>query len=287
MEFKKGARPIESSAVKDHYTLHQYKKPSLEKYASTWKSWLVNSDEKSLAGLDDFSNIDYTQGTSQTFDQFVIRYAKQKEIAAFVGDFQYHACITKNLNFKWIKSVDELATGHALIISMPFSDLGTAHPDFDNILKKCNSLNIPVCLDLAYWGIAKNIFLDLKLYPCVTEVTASLSKAFYTLENHRVGVRFSRQYLDDGISMLNEVQMQNFFSMSLGIHYMEKFSCDWNWQNYKEKYQTICQSHCLNTTDVIIFGTSAHNKYSYLNRGIPENNRICISPLLKDTINDC
>ena len=47
------------------------------------------------------------------------------------------------------------------------------------------------------------------MYPCITDVTCSLSKPFFTLENHRVGIRWTRDYVDDGVSMLNEVSMQN------------------------------------------------------------------------------
>lgn len=85
--------------------------------------------------------------------------------------------------------------------------------------------------------------------------------------------------------MLNEVHMQNFYSMSLGMHFMDKFSCDWNWQRHSQAYQNICRQLELFSTDTIIFGTSKNDKYSYLNRGIPDNHRVCISHLLKD-IND-
>lgn len=283
----KGARPIESDDVRIHYSTHSFVIPSLEEYSSIWRRWLQTSADKALIGLEKFVYADYTQGTSQTFDHFVLRYSRSRKIVNFIGDFQYHSCISKKLNFRTITNYQELDSNHALIISIPFSDYGTMHPDLDNILLICNKLNIPVCADLAYWGISKNIHLDLDRYYCITELTSSLSKPYYTLENHRIGIRFSRQYLDDGISMLNEVKMQNFFSMSLGIHYMKKFSSDWNWQQYSTKYLQTCQELELKTTDTIIFGISTNNKYAHHNRGIPANHRVCISSLLKENINDC
>lgn len=286
IQFNKGARPIESRAVHEHYCAYKFIKPSLNDYARHWRHWMTSSNDKTLLGLENFSSNDYTCGTSHAFDQFVLRHALDKEIAVFVGDFQYHSCISKKLNFKYLSSLDMLHNNHAVIISVPFSDFGILHPEFDSILASCNVLNVPVCIDLAYWGIAKNVFLDLNRYQCIQEVVCSLSKPFCTLENHRIGIRFSRSYLDDGISMLNEVQMQNFYSMSLGMHFMQKFSCDWNWQTYSEMYYKICQQLELLYTDTIIFGISKHNKYSYLNRGIPDNHRVCISHLLKDTNND-
>ena len=72
-------------------------------------------------------------------------------------------------------------------------------------------------------GYCKNIHIDLNQFPAIKEVTCSLSKPFYTLENHRVGVRFTKDYVDDGVSMLNEVKMQNNYSMALGVKYMKNF----------------------------------------------------------------
>lgn len=285
--FARGARPIKSLDVDAHYCTHVFVSSSLENYSSVWRTWLQNSTDKSLVGLEKFMYADYTQGTSQTFDHFVLRHSRSRKIVNLIGDFQYHSCIAKKINFQVLTSFNELKSDQALILSIPFSDYGKLHPDIDLILTKCNELGIPVCADLAYWGISKNIRLDLDKYHCITEVTSSLSKSFYTLENHRIGIRFSKDYLDDGISMLNEVQMQNLYSMSLGIHYMQKFSADWNWQQHSPRYLQICQELELETTDTIIFGLSSSNKYFYLNRGIPDNHRVCISSLLKENINDC
>ena len=113
----------------------------------------------------------------------------------------------------------------------------------------------------------------------MTEVTCSLSKPFHTLENHRVGVRFTQNYQDDGISMINEVKMQNNYSMSLGCYFMEKFGCDFMWNTYEEKYHHVCSYMALSETDTVIFGLG-NNTYSAYNRGIPGNNRVCISEKL-------
>jgi hypothetical protein len=285
--FTKGARPIELLQINQHYTQHSFVKYSLKEYTELWRHWLTTSNDKILKGLESFVYGDYTQGTSHTFDHFVLRHSQQREIVNFVGDFQYHACISKKLKFRTVSNCNELSGSHALILSIPFSDFGIMHPDTESILLRCNYLGIPVCIDLAYWGIARNICLDLNKYPCITEVTSSLSKSFYTLENHRVGIRFSRQYLDDGISMLNEVQMQNFFSMSLGAHYMKTFSADWNWKHNESNYLKICQNFELTPTDTIIFGLSSLDKYAYLNRGNVASHRVCVSSLLKENIDDC
>jgi len=280
MTLIKGARPIRLSKVLDHYQTHEFANVDIGCYTQLWRTWLTANKFKTIAGLDQFKYADYTCGTSQTFDHFVIKHAR-KEIAVLCGDFQYHACVARPNQFTYI--TDTVHAGQALIISLPFSDFGHEHPQFKSILNQCNQLGVPVCLDLAYWGIAKNVHIDLDQYPCITEITSSLSKPFFTLENHRVGVRFSREYQNDGISMINEVKMQNTFSMSLGIHFMTKYSADWTWEELCDQYQDICLQNNLTTTDTLIFALGDQERHSEFNRGIAGNFRVCISELFKNT----
>lgn len=275
MNFQRGARPIQSRAVADHLTNHLYREVEIKEYSNVWRNWLEQSNSKIISGLDEFIYADYTAGTSQTFDHFLLKHHDRK-IVALTGEFQYHRCAGKRIEF----SVN-ITKDSALIISVPFSDMGQVHPEFNDLMFMCNELDVPVCLDLAYWGISRNVYLDLEQFPCVTEVTASLSKPFFTLERHRVGIRFTREYQDDGISMTNEVSMSNSYSMSLGVHYMKNFSCDYMWKTYWEQYYETCNKFNLSKTNTVIFGLGGE-EYAEYNRGIPGNNRVCISASLSD-----
>tara|TARA_B100002019_G_scaffold272395_1_gene267577 strand:+ start:1308 stop:2180 length:873 start_codon:yes stop_codon:yes gene_type:complete len=285
----RGARPIRNSEVLDfHNQLPKLENVSLEHYDSVWREWMNYGELNSITGLEEFNFADYTQGTSQTFDQFILRHSKDREILVLKGDFQYHACLGKHVEFKYVDYPHQLESVirgpdlHALIISAPFSDFGCIHPDFDNILRVCNVMQIPVCLDLAYWGISKHIHLELEMYPCITDVTCSLSKPFFTLENHRVGIRWTREYVDDGVSMLNEVSMQNNHSMSLGVEYMRHFGPDYNWTKYAEAYGDICHDEDLVWSDTVIFGLGDDVRHAEFNRGVHGNYRVCISEWLGD-----
>lgn len=275
MKHQRGARPIPCTEVKNWLSKYSYKNVSLSDYTSVWKTWLENSTHKTLTGLDNFIYSDYTQGTSQTFDHFLLKH-HNREVVVFPGEFQYHQCAGRHLKFS-----DVITEKSALIISVPFSDLGKVHPKLFDTLHQCNNLGVPVCIDLAYWGISKNVELDLNKFPCITEMTSSLSKPFFTLEQHRVGIRFCRDYANDGISMINEVGMSNAYSMSLGVHYMEKFDCDYMWNTFKDSYYLTCSELDLTPTDTVIFGIGG-TEYQQYNRGIPENNRVCISHNLRD-----
>lgn len=285
----RGARPIRNREVLDfHNKLNDVKIPTLVEYERVWREWLNFSKHKSLVGLDNFKIADYTQGTSQSFDNFILRHSKDREILVLSGDFQYHACLGKHVEFKYVDYPHHLEGTlqgpglHALLISAPFSDYGCLHPDFEEIMRICNVMDIPVCLDLAYWGISKHIHIDLNEFPAIKEVTCSLSKPFFTLENHRVGIRFTRDYVDDGISMLNEVKMANNFSMGLGVEYMKNFNPDYNWNKYGKQYEDVCHEEDLVWTDTVIFGLGDDARHQEFNRGVRGNYRVCISDWLSD-----
>ena len=75
----RGARPIKNKEISDfhfHIEKNDIHIPTLDEYSNVWKEWLNYSNSKSLLGLDNFSFADYTQGTSQTFDQFILRHSK-------------------------------------------------------------------------------------------------------------------------------------------------------------------------------------------------------------------
>ena len=282
----RGARPVKDSSIAEYYSEHVFTGTSIDQYVETWRAWLTTSNNKSLSGLDKFTYAHYTQGTSQSFDNFAIRNSKSKTIVTLHGEFQYHQCLGKHFNFTTL-TVDELMRAseqdaYALLISAPFSDMGNTHPNFDSIMDLCNKLDIPVCLDLAYWGIAKDVHIDLSLYPAIKEVVCSLSKPFHTLETHRVGIRFAVEYFDDGISMLNEVDMNNCYSMSLGIHYMTRYSSDYMWETYGDKYNTICEKYKLAYCNTVIFGISSADADIQYNRGLPNHHRLCVSQYLTE-----
>ncbi len=285
----RGARPIRNKEILDfHNSIGMPKETTLEEYANVWRNWINFSESKNLNGLDKFGFADYTQGTSQAFDNFILRHCKDKQINVLKGDFQYHACLGKHVEFNYVEyphHFESVLNGpdlHALLISAPFSDFGCIHPDFEHIMRICVAHNIPVCLDLAYWGIAKHVHINLDAFPCIKEVTCSLSKPFFTLENHRVGIRFTKDYVDDGISMLNEVKMANNYSMALGVEYMKNFGPDYNWDKYIDLYQNICHEQDLVWTDTVIFGLGDDIRHKNFSRGVSGNYRVCVSEWLND-----
>lgn len=285
MNFTIGARPIKRKKYLDFYktAITNLSRVELDEYLATFRRWIVDSKTKTILGLDAFTESHFTNGTSQAFDHFILRH-HNKRIVTFAGEFQYHGAITRHSSIRnrVITSAEQLCSGDAFIISCPFSDLGAKHPLMDEALTQCNLLGIPVLIDLAYWGISKDVMLDLSKNWCVEEVTCSLSKPFWVLETHRIGIRFTRSYIDGGISMINEVGMTNNMSRFLGTEFMNQWSCDAAWEQ-QEEYLTLVNNLNLQPTNCVIFALDRNDKYSEFNRGIVGSNRICISNYLSDT----
>jgi hypothetical protein len=280
MKPQRGARPIRSKEVYQHHHDFGYQPVSLLEYTDTWRRWITTSKTKTLDGLEKFQHADFVNGTSQTFDHFWLKHRDRRPVS-LRGEFQYHACVNKSWKFCWIDSADNLRPGDCLVISLPFSDSGCQHADWQSILDRCDDLDIPVCVDLAYWGISQSVDLDLDSHQCIQQLTCSLSKPFCTLENHRVGIRFSRHYNNDGISMINETNMQNIYSMSLGCYFMMEFTCDWIPEKFRSAQIAACEGLALVAADTVIFG-HGNSDYEEYNRGVPNSNRICISEFLHD-----
>ena len=284
MMLLKNGQGIVSKEIFEHYTQFEYSTIEPDVYSEVWRDWLTYSENKSLFGLDNFVYSDAIHGTRHAFDHFVLRHCRDRSILALKGEFQYHECTSGALAFEYIDHdiyyLERSRGTAALIISAPFSDFGCMHPMFDDLMDACYRNDIPVCLDLAYWGIARNIHIDLARYPAIEEVVCSLSKPFYVLANHRVGIRFSRKYANDGISMTNEANMQNMYSMGLAAHFMRHFSPDWAWKTYEDRYYDVCAAEDLVFTDTVIFGLGDNVRHSNYNRGVSGNYRVCVSKLL-------
>ena len=280
----RGAKPIPNSDIKKDIiswnTLTSiYDDTILQKFKDKFVSWIANSKYNRLEGLEAYKDISYVHGTIQSFDHFYL-IQKKKRFRFFKGEFFYHKCsFQHDWNWAYIED-DEIKRGDAVILSVPFSDSGKQHPLLtQDFLNYCDENSIPVMLDFAYYPMAKNIDVNLN-HNCIQLITFSLSKAFYGMEHLRVGIRMVNDFrhVDDGIGAFNEQQMINRVGAAIGYELMSKYSVDYNWDTFGEKYSNVCKEMNLEETDCVMFGIGG-DEYNYLNRG-SDKNRVCISDLL-------
>ena len=81
-------------------------------------------------------------GTAQAFDHWYWRH-KNRTFRFYKGEFMYHGAVLKHGGL-WSYIEDrKLQSNDAVIISVPFSDYGSQHPNLDYILNQCTALGIP------------------------------------------------------------------------------------------------------------------------------------------------
>ena len=106
----------------------------------------------------------------------------------------------------------------------------------------------------------------------------SLSKAFYSLDRLRVGMRLKREFNDDPIDVFNSIGMVNLFGIHVGNELINKYSPDFLVEKYKNKQIDICNSLKIQPSKCIIFGLG-NNDFVEYNRG-GSFNRVGLSSLL-------
>ena len=255
-------------------------------YKHNFKSWIQSSKLNNIRGLDNFPHITITNGTSEAFSMFMMRHCN-RHFKFFIGDFIMHKVSSNimNADWSWFTMCSELKHYDAVIISCPFSNTGCKHEEMEAILSTCNRLNIPVLIDLAYFGTTSNLDITLN-YNCVEEVTFSLGKTFPII-GARAGIRFQKTEIDDAINFANQSGIVNNFACLLGNHALSEFSPDYIWKKYASIAEKIADMLSAGTTQSAIFLTSTDEKWSTLRRA-PENDeraRLCISNILLQEYN--
>lgn len=250
-------------------------------FCNVFDKYIRGSKLNKLRGLDDFIYKSYTNGTSQSFDTFWMRH-KDKRFKCFKGEFFYHkANWRKYYSWDYIEDTG-VSFNDAVVISLPFSDYCKEHPKMIEVLDKCEELKVPVLIDCAWYLIAKNIRLDFSKYTCIEDITFSLSKGFYDAPKLRAGIRYSRNYHDDNIHIMNEWKQYNHLSAYVGIQLLNKFGPDYAWTKWGERYKNYCVSNNFEESDCVGFAFGGE-KYKELNRGT-EVNRLCIAKEIGDGV---
>jgi hypothetical protein len=248
-------------------------------YFELYKHWMLSS-HPNITGLNQFHTPCYTNGTSESFAHFYIKYHQAKRLRLMRGEYFFHQWIYKTHyadRFAWLED-EPLAEGDVLLISVPFANSGTYPRNLELMLNECDELNIPVMLDLAYINLAVDFTIDLT-HPCIKYVVTSLSKTF-PIENWRVGIRWQRDDSEDPLTIINEdgYEYINVQSMSLGVSMMTEYEADWTFNQYRSRQLAECEKLDLLPSDSVYFGLDYSGKWSEYSRG-GDVNRLCFTRL--------
>ena len=244
-------------------------------FCSEYLDWIQSNKRNDILGFSHFHHISMTNGTSEAMQMFMMRHNNRK-FKFFKGDFMMHKVTSNSMHndWSWIHNADEVTADSAVIISCPFSDFGSEHPQMQKLLNICDSWDIPVLIDMAYFGMCHNIEIDLS-HKCIEEVTFSLGKTFPII-GARAGIRLHKTEVDDAVLFANQHGIVNNFGAMIGLTCIESWDSDYIVRTYKDTQLQVCDTLGVGATKCIIFATSKKKVWAPLNRG-NESSRLCIA----------
>ena len=240
-------------------------------------------------GYEQYDQICYTHGTTESFSQFYVRYRNAKRLRIKKGDYFYHSMMQKlwyGDNFAWLDD-DKIQEGDVLIISVPFAQTGDVPDNLENILNECDEKSVPVLLDMAYLNISNGLEINLD-HPCIEYVTSSLSKTF-PVELNRIGIRLQKTKFEDQLYVINEdgynyINLQNCY---VATQLMDRFPADYIYKKYLPKQQQYCKELDLTPSKCVIFGLDKKQKHTqYKRRQDDVMARLCFSRVWDGRMDD-
>ena len=159
-------------------------------------------------------------------------------------------------------------------MSVPFSDTGGLPKNYHKIMQACESLQIPVLLDLAYISLAKGLEFNVD-YKCIDTITTSLSKVF-PVAHWRIGLRMQRENIDDTLDAYEINSYLNTHSVNVAHNLIKQYSATWSFDKFREQQLLLCIEQGVSPSPSFIFGIDKENKYPQYNRG-GDSNRLCFA----------
>ena len=248
-------------------------KLSYTEFDNAWRKWLTSETYNNIVGLDQFKYSAFSPGTTDSFGEFISRY-RNRRIRVSKSDFVLTKilCRTYERNLCFLEN-DLLQRGDILIMSFPFSGNGSYHPKYENVLDTCDTLDIPVFVDGAYFGISSNMHYPLQR-DCVKDFSVSLSKNLAG-NSLRLGIRFTKDEVDDGMTAgLLGSDVYDRLGAYISIKLLEKFSHKSVVDRHINNSNKICLNNNLTPTNTFTIGIGTPEMEEF-KRG--DYVRVCIS----------
>ena len=215
-----------------------------EQFKEEIDKWIHSHKRIKFTGLEQFPDRNVVLGVTQQLDDLHMQY--KGRIAVFKGDYRYHWRLDPNVH---CRALHTLVYPDIVVLSVPFPGIADIHPETMEILEKCRVFNIPVHIDAAWFGCARNIELNCD-HPAIQTVTFSLSKAL-GMGVHRIGLRYARKPQPGPVKIMNDFGYTNVADMWNGIQMMKKFGADFWWNKYENHYNKVCEDFDLKPANAI------------------------------------
>lgn len=246
---------------------------SNNQYTDAFQDWIAHRTFNKVQGLSNFTNACYSAGAAESIDSFVNRHVKNRRIRFSVAEYVGAKITCNAAGGTWAFLEDgEITVNDAVVISCPFSGNGDSYSNFDQLMIQCTELNVPVLIDLSYYGISYHMHINLD-YDCITDVVFSLSKPMAT--QLRAGIRFRRQELDDTMQGNFSIKVYNRIAATVAIGLMKNFPQEYFANRYGGVSRHFCQQLGLDPTPTVTLALGNADHHSEFLRG--GYYRVCIT----------
>jgi hypothetical protein len=268
--------PIPDLEIAQYHSNLSFDRSDVQAFKDLYVRWITSGQNTTVLGLERFATA-LTDGVTGAFADFTHAYP-DKELVVFKGEYPYH----RDTGATVITNIDQLENGQRLILSVPFAASGNKPLQYEEIIERCNELQIPVFLDMAYFGAAKlgSILVD---YECVKFVAFSLSKTFAT-GKCRIGICFYRDITVGPMQLLNQYEYVNHVSINMHYQILENFTPDYLFNKYRERQLNIANDLDIDASDTVFLCTTYDKKYNGFSRA-GTINRIGIAEMLVNNYN--
>jgi hypothetical protein len=217
----------------------------LAEFKNRFQQDLESSELNTITGLDHAHRIDICLGCTQYIDSLYMRYGPLG-IQVLEREYTYHKRINPAIEYR---TVDLLIPHKPLIISQPFF-YGKTHAEMNEILDQCLKFNIPVHIDGAWITATKNISVDFR-HMAIHSFAVSMSKGYGLSGWNRIGVRWTKEYAEDAITIMNDYAQIPAQTVAVGLKFLNAVSPDYLWKQHGTNYDKICKDFDLTPTDSI------------------------------------
>lgn len=226
-----------------------------------------------VSGINLFKQKDVIIGCHHFIDELIMTHGL-KNLQLFEGGYNYYKRLDTNIKYV---TIDTLAVGKPLIIEYPFPRYLKEHLYYEDIIAKCNTLNIDVYLDCAWLPASFDLNLDLT-QPCIKGMAMSLSKCF-GLHWSRIGVRWLKNKTEDSIFLQNKNRMISFPNLMIGKYYLDRLPMNFLINKYQSIYYQICEDLSLHPGKVILGAHSSDlkNQYGFRDLFLENNTKLSVN----------
>lgn len=204
-------------------------------FKEKFENHLLSSKLNLIQGLENFHQKDICLGCTQYIDNL---YIHNKKIQILKNEYRYH------FRLGVAEVVEELIPDVPLIISIP--NVSGKDLIYSKLFDECLSKNIEVHVDCAWYSASTHLVIDLT-HLAISSVGFSMSKGYGTGFN-RIGLRYSREKVQDSISLQNDFQMIHSMPVQIGLYFLNNLDPDHLWTVYKDRYFQLCKNFNLTPT---------------------------------------